>query len=162
MEFFLEKIIRFSKSKAGKIPFAILENILCKVLFFNKNKLYNILINYFQLFSNGKIFSNFRKKKYFLLDKLEKDNSFNAVMCVGAFTFGHVKPHAFDEFIRITKNKGLICFTINEGIYEEYGFDKKIKELSDNNHWKMKEFFKSDYIASKSVNAWLGIAEVIK
>ena len=78
MEFFLEKIIRFSKSKAGKIPFAILENILCKVLFFNKNKLYNILINYFQLFSNGKIFSNFRKKKYFLLDKLEKDNSFNS------------------------------------------------------------------------------------
>jgi len=26
----------------------------------------------------------------------------------------------------------------------------------------MKEFFKSDYIASKDVNAWLGIAEVIK
>ena len=64
MEFFLEKLIRFSKSKVGKIPFAILENILCKVLFFNKNKLYNSLINYFQLLSNGKIFSNFRKKKY--------------------------------------------------------------------------------------------------
>ena len=64
MEFFLEKIIRFSKSKAGKIPFAILENILCKVLFFNKNKLYNNLISYFQLFSNSKIFSIFRKKKY--------------------------------------------------------------------------------------------------
>jgi len=26
----------------------------------------------------------------------------------------------------------------------------------------MKEFFKSDYIASKDVNAWLGLAEVIK
>ena len=36
---------------------------------------------------------------------------------------------ALDEFIRITKNKGLICFTINEGIHEEYGFDKKIEEL---------------------------------
>ena len=72
MEFFLEKIIRFSRSKAGKIPFAILENILCKVLFFNKNKLYNSLINYFQLFSNGKIFSNFRKKKLNLI----KSNNF--------------------------------------------------------------------------------------
>ena len=51
-------------------------------------------------------------------------------MCVGTFTFGHVKPQALDEFIRITKNKGLICFTINEGIYEEYGFDKKINELT--------------------------------
>ena len=92
----------------------------------------------------------------------EKDNSFDAVMCVGTFTFGHVKPPALDEFIRITKNKGLICFTINEGIHEEYGFDKKIDQLTKNNKWKEIEFFKSNYIASKDVNAWLGIYEVIK
>jgi len=90
------------------------------------------------------------------------DNTYDAVMCVGTFTFAHVKPNALEEFIRITKNDGLICFTINEGIYEEYGFDKKIKELSDKKNWKIKEFFKSDYIASKDVNAWLGIAQVIK
>ena len=89
-------------------------------------------------------------------------DQYDAVICVGTFTFGHVKSHALNEFIRITKNKGLICFTINEGVYEEYGFDKKIKELSDNKQWKVKEFFKSDYIASKDVNAWLGLAEVIK
>ena len=91
-----------------------------------------------------------------------KNNTYDAVMCVGTFTFGHVKPPALDEFIRITKNGGLICFTINEGIYEEYGFDKKIEELNKKKIWKMKEFFKSNYIASKDVNAWLGIAEVIK
>ena len=92
----------------------------------------------------------------------KKDNTFDAVMCVGTFTFGHVKPFALDEFIRITKNKGLICFTINEGIYEKYKFDKKIKQLKDKNLWKELEFFKSDYIASKEVNAWLGIYEIIK
>ena len=75
---------------------------------------------------------------------------------------GDVKPPALDEFIRITKNKGLICFTINEGIYEEYGFDKKIKQLKNENKWKEIEFFKSDYIASKDVNAWLGLYEVTK
>ena len=91
-----------------------------------------------------------------------KDNEYDAVLCVGTFTFGHVKPPALDEFIRITKNKGLLCFTINEGIYEEYGFDKKIKELTQNNLWKKKEFFKSNYISSKDVNAWLGLYEVIK
>ena len=83
-------------------------------------------------------------------------------MCVGTFTFGHVNPPALDEFIRITKNKGLICFTINEGIHEEYGFDKKIAQLNKDNKWKEIEFFKSDYIASKDVNAWLGLYEVIK
>ena len=90
------------------------------------------------------------------------DNEYGSVLCVGTFTFGHVKPQALDEFIRITKNKGLICFTINEGIYEEYGFDKKINELTEKNLWKKKEFFKSNYISSKDVNAWLGLYEVIK
>ena len=73
-----------------------------------------------------------------------------------------VKPPALDEFIRIIKNQGLICFTINEGIYEEYGFDKKIKQLKNQKKWKEIEFFKSDYIASKDVNAWLGLYEVTK
>jgi len=91
-----------------------------------------------------------------------QDHAYDAVMCVGTFTFGHVKPPALDEFVRITKNKGLICFTINEGIYKEYGFDKKIDELKNNNKWNVKEFFKSDYIKSKDVNAWLCLAEVIK
>ena len=91
-----------------------------------------------------------------------KDNMYDVLMCVGTFTYGHVKPKALDELIRITKNRGLICFTINEGIYEEYGFDKKIKELSDNKSWKVKEFFKSDYITTKDVEAWLCLAEIIK
>jgi len=92
----------------------------------------------------------------------KESNIYDAVMCVGTFTFGHVKPPALDEFVRITKNKGLICFTINEGIYKEYGFDKKINELKSNKKWNVKEFFKSDYIKSKDVNAWLCLAEIIK
>ena len=91
-----------------------------------------------------------------------EDNFYGGIMCVGTFTFGHVKPNALDEFIRITKPGGLICFTINEGIHEEYGFDKKIISLNQNNKWEEIEFFKSDYIASKDVNAWLGLYRVTK
>mgnify|MGYP001463572429 CR=1 FL=1 len=89
-----------------------------------------------------------------------KDNFYEATMCVGTFTFGHVKPQALDEFVRVTKKNGLICFTINEGIYNDYGFDKKIENLKQNNKWDELEFFKSDYIASKDVNAWLGLYRV--
>ena len=89
-------------------------------------------------------------------------NMYDVVTCVGTFTYGHVKSHALDELIRITKNKGIICFTINEGIYEKYGFDNKIKELTNNKSWDVKEFFKTDYIVNKKVNAWLGLAEIIK
>jgi len=125
--------------------------------------------NFFGADLSQKLLDLVPKGLYTTLDKVdlnkpvnEKDSSFDAVMCVGTFTFGHVKPHALDEFIRIIKNKGLICFTINEGIHEEYGFDKKIKQLNDDNLWKEIDFFKSDYIASKDVNAWLGLYEIIK
>ena len=91
-----------------------------------------------------------------------EDNTYDIIICVGTFTYGHVKAHALDEFIRITKDKGLICFTINEGIYKEYSFDKKIKELSDSKFWNVIEFFKSNYITSKDVQAWLCLAEIVK
>ena len=89
-------------------------------------------------------------------------NIYDVVICVGTFTYGHVKPQAFDELIRIIKNKGIICFTINEGVYEKYGFDSKITELTNNKSWNIKEFFKSNYIINKKVNAWLCLAEIIK
>ena len=46
-------------------------------------------------------------------------------------------------------------------IRDRYGFDKKINELNNNNKWRQIEFFKSNYIPSKDVNAWLGLYEVI-
>ena len=72
------------------------------------------------------------------------------------------KTSRLNEIIRVTKSKGIICFTVNEGIYEEYGFDKKMKELTDNKSWNIREFFKSDYITTKDVEAWLCLAEIIK
>ena len=89
-----------------------------------------------------------------------KDDTYDVIFCVGTFTFGHVRPNALDEFIRITKKGGLICFTINEGIYSDYGFDKKIDDLKNQNFWSELEFYKSDYIASKDVNAWLGLFKI--
>ena len=89
------------------------------------------------------------------------DNFYDAVICVGTFTYGHLKPLVLEEFLRITKRKGWICFTVNEGIYESHGFEKKIKELASNSSWKTIEFFKSDYLASKDVNAWLGLFQVV-
>ena len=88
-----------------------------------------------------------------------QDNHFDAITCVGTFTYGHVKAKTLDEFIRITKQKGLICFTINEGIYAEYKFDEKIKKLNKNNFWEILEFYKSSYIVNKDVEAWLCIAK---
>ena len=50
----------------------------------------------------------------------------------------------------------------NQTIPTEDEVDKKLKELCDANKCKKLEFFKSQYLASKEVNAWLGLYEVVK
>ena len=88
-----------------------------------------------------------------------KDSIFDAVICVGTFTYGHVKANALNELIRILKKNGLICFTINEGIYKKYQFDKKIEELSNNKLWDIINISKCSYIVNKNIEAWLCIAK---
>ncbi len=92
---------------------------------------------------------------------LKEDSFYDVVICVGTFTFAHVKAHAINEFVRITKVNGLICFTINEAIYIDHGFKCEIDNLVDNNKIKKIEFLKSNYLESKKVNAWLGLYKVI-
>ena len=87
------------------------------------------------------------------------DKTFDAIICVGTFTYGHVKAHALDEFVRVTKKDGYICFTINEGIYAKYKFDKKIDELSKNKSWNVIKLSKSSFIVNKNVEAWLCLAK---
>ena len=87
------------------------------------------------------------------------DKDFDVIICVGTFTYGHVKAHALDEFIRVTNKNGYICFTINEGIYTGYKFDKKINELSKNKSWQVLKLYKSSYIVNKDVESWLCLAK---
>ena len=61
-------------------------------------------------------------------------------------------------FLDVGANRGE---SARAALDEKYGFDNKIEELKNNNKWIVKEFFKSDYIKSKDVNAWLCLAEVI-
>ena len=63
--------------------------------------------------------------------------------------------------LRITKKNGLICFTINEGIYLEYQFDKKMEQLSNDQLWKIINFSKCSYIVNIDIEAWLCIAKKI-
>ena len=90
------------------------------------------------------------------------DSYYDAVICVGTFTYGHVKADALAEFIRITNHEGFICFTVNEGIFVEEGFKAKLADLETEDRWVRRELLKSDYLASKNVNAWLGLYQVKK
>ena len=86
-------------------------------------------------------------------------NSYDAALCVGVFTHGHVGPERFSELVRIVKSEGIICFTINEDVYELYAFDIAIKHLESENVWEVLDTKKHDYMVKKNVK---GIYCVVK
>ena len=88
------------------------------------------------------------------------DDFFDAVLCVGTFTFGHVKAKALSEFTRIVKSGGIIGFTINEGVFLNHGFKSELDHLVIQKKITQLDFYLSDYLSSKGVKAWLGIYQV--
>ena len=96
-----------------------------------------------------------------LNDSLPYENDeYDAAFCVGVFTHGHVGSDRLDELVRIVKPGGVICFTINEGVYKSYGFNLKIKKLESEHVWKILEMRKNDYMVKKNVKGFYCIVEV--
>ena len=89
-----------------------------------------------------------------------ESNSYDAALCVGVFTHGHVGPSRLEELIRVIKPEGLVCFTVNEDVYESYGFDKVIKELEAKKVWEILEFSKQDYMTKKNVMGFYCVARI--
>ena len=90
-----------------------------------------------------------------------KNNEYDAALCVGVFTHGHVGSNRLDELVRIVKPGGIICFTVNEGVYDSYGFDSKIKNLESTNIWKILEIRKGDYMTKKNIKGIYCVVKVI-
>ena len=89
-----------------------------------------------------------------------ESNSYDAALCVGVFTHGHVGPSRLEELTRVIKPQGLVCFTVNEDVYESYGFDKVIKELEAKKIWEILEFTKQDYMTKKNVMGFYCVARI--
>ena len=88
------------------------------------------------------------------------DNAYDASMCVGVFTHGHVSSDGFNELCRIVKPGGYVCFTINEGVFEKYGFKKMIVEFQSNKIWEVISLYKDDYMTLENVKGYYCLAMV--
>jgi predicted TPR repeat methyltransferase len=78
-------------------------------------------------------------------------NCYDAIVCTGTFTYGHVKAEAFDELVRITKPKGIICFTIREGAYENYGYRQRMIALEQEQAWELLSMYDTDYLKNEGI-----------
>ncbi len=88
------------------------------------------------------------------------DDAYDAAMCIGVFTHGHVSSDGFNELCRIVKPGGYVCFTINEGVFEKYGFKDMIAEFQLNKAWEVISLYKDDYMTLENVKGYYCLAVV--
>jgi len=74
---------------------------------------------------------------------------YDALICVGTLTVGHVKPVALEEIVRIVKSGGVIGFTLRKDVYNEtvqrdiykettkFGYREKMDEMEKEKKWKL-------------------------
>lgn len=89
-------------------------------------------------------------------------NAYDATICVGTFTYAHVGPQAFDELVRVTRPGGVICFTIRDGAYQDYGYRDKMLQLEAENTWRLQEMRQEDYLVNEEVTARVCVYQVNK
>lgn len=80
------------------------------------------------------------------------DNAYDAVICVGTFTHHHVGPEALPELIRITRPKGLICFTVRDSAWNEDRYRKHLLELEAQDRWELMQLVRADYLKSDGID----------
>lgn len=90
-----------------------------------------------------------------------EDDRYDAVVCTGTFTYGHVKANAFDELVRVTRPGGIICFTIREGAYEDYGYRQRMVELEQSKAWELLDMQDADYLRNENIGCKLCTYKVL-
>lgn len=90
-----------------------------------------------------------------------EQNRYDAIVCTGTFTYGHVTPDGFDELVRITKPGGTICFTVREGAYEDHGYAERLRKLEADGLWKLFRKYDADYLKEESIGCKMCVYQVL-
>lgn len=58
------------------------------------------------------------------------DDSYDAAICVGTFTDGHLGPAGFDDLVRVVRPGGIIVATVQSLVWEADGFRQHLEEMA--------------------------------
>ena len=59
------------------------------------------------------------------------DDAYDAVICVGTLTLGHVGPAVLREFARITRAGGLICCSVRQEAWQRDNYEAALTRLQE-------------------------------
>jgi len=88
-------------------------------------------------------------------------DSYDALICVGTFTYGHVHSDAFDRIADIVKPGGYIVFTVREGAYEELEYRKKMVQMEYDGVWELQELTDAVYFSDDQIHCKLAVYKVL-
>ncbi|XP_028408876.1 methyltransferase-like protein 27 [Dendronephthya gigantea] len=87
---------------------------------------------------------------------------YDAAICVGVFTLGHVKGKGFDDLVHVVKPGGLACFNVNEKVANnpEYKYDEKMSQLVKEGKWKLlSKYYEPQYY--EEGQAWFYVYQIL-
>ncbi len=82
-------------------------------------------------------------------------DAYGAVISTGTFTHGHVGTEGLPELLRVTKPGGVVCLTINDGVYEDYGFQATFDDLERQGKAEVLETIEADYLRDQGIGCRL-------
>ena len=88
------------------------------------------------------------------------DNKFDAIVCAGTFTLGHVGPEALNEMIRVTKPGGYICFTVRDDAWKQDNFQDYMDRLTNDGDWEVLENNEAPYLEQDESSCQLCLCKV--
>lgn len=89
-----------------------------------------------------------------------EDDNYDAAICVGTFTAGHVGPEAFGELARVVRPGGHVVATVLDRVWESGGYRASIDELADSGKVRLLEADVHPYREGEGVDCRLCVLEV--
>ncbi|XP_046864285.1 methyltransferase-like protein 27 [Xenia sp. Carnegie-2017] len=89
-------------------------------------------------------------------------DQYDAAICVGVFTAGHVKGEGFNDLVHVVKSGGLVCFSVNAPVLDDpqSGYTEKIDELTNANKWKLvSKYLETKYF--REGKGWFFVFEIL-
>jgi SAM-dependent methyltransferase len=67
------------------------------------------------------------------------DASYDAVIAAGVLTHGHAPPEALEGILGLTRQGGVIIFSLSKIAYEEQGFESQMMRMQESGQWQLLE-----------------------
>lgn len=88
------------------------------------------------------------------------DDSYDAAICVGTFTDGHIGPSGFDDLVRVVRPGGIIVATVQSLVWESGGFRAHLEQLTQRGTATLREVNERPYHENEDITCRLCVLDV--